>query len=161
MSICWRLWGTRTNTMHWTSVWYLARHSYWSIGTTAFKRKPASDNLLLQPIFQSRYKVYYNSKGDKSVETTLRSMVIHLHLSSITGRKQDWTLYIITFLASSQWGGKKQNRTPLKLLKVTHVENEKWQEQLNKFPLAYWIIPHRGTGMSPAFVLTVWKKNQG
>ena len=47
----------------------------------------------------------------------------------------------------------RQNRTLLKSLKVAHVENKKWKDELNKFVLAYRTTPHSSTGVSPAFMM--------
>ena len=47
----------------------------------------------------------------------------------------------------------RQNRTLVKSLKVAHVENKKWRDELNKFLLAYRTTPHSSTGVSPAFLM--------
>ena len=47
----------------------------------------------------------------------------------------------------------RQNRTLLKALKVAHVENKKWQDELNKFLLAYRTTPHSSTGVSPSSLM--------
>ncbi|CAB3999022.1 Neural cell adhesion molecule 1, partial [Paramuricea clavata] len=47
----------------------------------------------------------------------------------------------------------RENRTLLKSLKVAHVENKKWKDELNKFLLAYRTTPHSTTGVSPAFMM--------
>ena len=46
-----------------------------------------------------------------------------------------------------------QNRTLLKSLKVAEAEGKKWREELDKFPLAYRITPHRSTETTPAILM--------
>ena len=47
----------------------------------------------------------------------------------------------------------RQNRTLLKALKVAQVEGKRWQDELQKFLLAYRSTPQANTGATPAFLM--------
>ena len=47
----------------------------------------------------------------------------------------------------------RQNRTLLKSLRISHLENRPWRVELKNFLLAYRSTPHSTTGASPAYLL--------
>ena len=47
----------------------------------------------------------------------------------------------------------RQNRTLLKVLKVAQVEGKRWQDELQKFLLAYRSMPQASPGATPAFLM--------
>ena len=47
----------------------------------------------------------------------------------------------------------RQNRTFLKSLKVAEVEGKKWEDELDKFLVAYRTTPHSSTEATPAFLM--------
>ena len=47
----------------------------------------------------------------------------------------------------------RQNRTLLKALKIGQVEGKRWQDELQKFLLAYRSMPQASMGARPAFLM--------
>ena len=47
----------------------------------------------------------------------------------------------------------RQNRTLLKSLRISHLENRPWRVELKNFLLAYRSTPHSTTGASPTYLL--------
>ncbi|CAB3997741.1 Neural cell adhesion molecule 1, partial [Paramuricea clavata] len=101
---------------------------------------------VLTPIF-ARYGYPFTLKSDNGAQFVLEEFEDFLTESGIQHRKSP------PLWPQANEEVERQNRTLLKSLKVAHVENKKWKDELNKFLLAYRTTPHSSTGVSPVFMM--------
>ncbi|CAB4005533.1 Neural cell adhesion molecule 1 [Paramuricea clavata] len=102
---------------------------------------------VLTPIF-ARYGYPFTLKSDNGAQFVSEEFEDFLTENRIRHRNKS-----PSFWPQANRGVERQNRTLLKSMKVAHVENKKWKDELNKFLLAYRTTTHGSTGVSPAFMM--------